>query len=55
MGKVFCAIGVATTISVAFVGGMVATMLAYGKNPELGHKHIDAIHEAYEGLNKKEA
>lgn len=55
MGKMFCVIGVATTISVAFLGGMVTTMLTYGKNPEIGHQHIDAIHAAWEGRNRQEA
>lgn len=55
MGKLFSVIGVTATIGAAFVGGMCAVMYAYAKCPEMGHRHVDALSEAYAEINKKEA
>lgn len=53
MGKVFCGIGLAAAFGTTFLAGMVTTMLVYGQHPEMGHRHVDALHEAYEKREKK--
>ena len=47
MKTILAGFGVIGILATGFIGGMVTTMVIYGRRPDMGHRHVHEIAEAY--------